>query len=554
MISKNAYRAGLRFAAAVLGSAALFWSGASHAESVLRIAMTAADIPYTAGQPDQGYEGNRFTGITLYDSLIQFDLSKANAPSGLIPDLATSWSVSSTDKTKWIFKLRPGVKFHDGSPFNADAVVWNVRKIADKSAPQFDPRQAGLTISRMPTLVSARKIDDLTVELTTSIPDSFFPYNATNLYFASPTQWQKDYDAVPASVTDPAKRSQLAWATFAAHPSGTGPFKGVLLVPHQRFEMVRNPDYWDPARRPKIDRVVLLPMPEASARTAALLGHQVDWIEAPAPDAISQIKRAGFTIYANTQPHLWPWQLSLAPGSPWRDLRVRQAANMCIDRDGMKTLLGGYMTPALGVYSPGDPWWGNPTYHIRYDPAAARQLMTAAGYSAAKPMEVKVQISSAGSGQMQPEEMNEFMQENLKQCFFDVKLEVLDWNTLLSNWRLGALDPAAHGANAINVSASTMDPFFGMVRFSSKGAFPPVSNNWGYFSDATTEKLVQEARNTFDPAQRDALLGQLHAYIVQQLPFVFVAHDVGPRAMSPRVHGVVEPHNWLIDIATMSIQ
>jgi peptide/nickel transport system substrate-binding protein len=150
--------------------------------------------------------------------------------------------------------------------------------------------------------------------------------------------------------------------------------------------------------------------------------------------------------------------------------------------------------------------------------------------------------------------MNQYMQENLKACFFDVKLEVLDWNTLLTNWRLGATNPAAHGANVINVSASTMDPFFGMVRFSSKGAFPPASNNWGYFSDDTTEKLVQEARTAFDPAKRDAYLAQLHAYMVDQDSMIFVAHDVGPRAMSPKVTGVVQPHNWLIDIATMSMK
>ncbi|PLX67789.1 MAG: ABC transporter substrate-binding protein, partial [Azoarcus sp.] len=113
---------------ALIGSTLLALSFASSAvmaqEKVLRIGMTAADIPRTLGQPDQGFEGNRFTGIPMYDSLTQWDLSKADAPSVLIPGLATSWEVDAADKTKWIFKLRPGVKFHDGSAFNADAVVW----------------------------------------------------------------------------------------------------------------------------------------------------------------------------------------------------------------------------------------------------------------------------------------------------------------------------------------------------------------------------------------------------------------------------------------------
>ena len=111
----------------------------------------------------------------------------------MIPGLATEWAVDDTDKTKWTFKLRPGVTFHDGSPFNADAVVWNVDKVLKQDAPQFDPSQVGVTASRMPTLASARKIDDMTVELTTKEPDSFLPINLTNLFMASPAKWQKLY-------------------------------------------------------------------------------------------------------------------------------------------------------------------------------------------------------------------------------------------------------------------------------------------------------------------------------------------------------------------------
>src|SRR6202795_1816518 len=164
------------------------------AATVLRIGMTAADIPRTLGQPDQGFEGNRFTGLTMYDALTMWDLSSATKPSVMVPGLATEWAVDDADKKKWTFKLRPGVTFHDGAPFNADAVVWNVEKVLKQDAPQFDPSQVGVTASRMPTLASARKIDDMTVELTTKEPDSFLPINLTNLFMASPAKWQKLYD------------------------------------------------------------------------------------------------------------------------------------------------------------------------------------------------------------------------------------------------------------------------------------------------------------------------------------------------------------------------
>jgi len=534
-------------------AAALVAPGAQAQEKVLRIAMTAADIPRTLGQPDQGFEGNRFTGIPIYDSLTQWDLSKADAPSVLIPALSTSWAVDAKDKTKWVFKLRPGVKFHDGSAFTADAVIWNVQKVLDKDAPQFDPSQVGVTASRMPTLRSARKIDEMTVEFTTSEPDSFLPINLTNLFMASPAQWNAKLKAVPASVTAPAERSKAAWTAFAADPAGSGPFRVTRFVARERLELAANKGYWDPRRTPKIDKVVMQPMPEANARTAALLGGQVDWIEAPSPDAMAQITQRGFKIYSNAQPHVWPWQLSFAEGSPWLDKRVRQAANLCVDRGGLKQLLGGMMAEPKGTVPPGHPWWGNPKFDIKYDVKGAQALMTQAGFSAAKPVKVKVQISASGSGQMQPLPMNEFVQQSLKACYFDVEFDVIEWNTLFTNWRKGAKDPSANGANAVNISFAAMDPFFAMVRFVSTKAFPPVSNNWGYYGNAEVDKLVANARTSFDEKARDAALAKLHAHMVEDAPFVWIAHDVGPRAMSAKVKNVVQPKSWFIDIATMTM-
>ncbi len=523
-------------------------------EKVLRIGMTAADIPRTHGQPDQGFEGNRFTGIPMYDALVHWDLSKADAASVIIPGLALSWQVDAADKNKWVFRLRPGVKFHDGSPFNAAAVVWNVQKVLDQNAAHFDQSQVGVTVSRMPNLVSARAIDDLTVELTTRNPDSFLPINLTNLFMASPTHWQKLLGEVPASVTDAKARAAAAWTAFAANPSGTGPFRGVRLVPRERFEMVANKEYWDAARRPKVDRVVLLPLPEANARTAALLSGQVDWIEAPAPDSVPQIKQRGFTMYTNAQPHVWPWQFSFREGSPWVDRRVRHAANLCINRAELKELLGGLMEIPVGTVPPGHPWWGNPSFQIKYDLPAARRLMQEAGFSAQRPLNVKVLTSASGSGQMQPIVMNEWLQQALKECFFNVELEVAEWNAVFTNWREGAGHPNARGANATNVTFAAMDPFFAMIRFVTRQTNPPASNNWGFFNSDEFDQLAATARSTFDDAGRDQALAALHKRIVEEAPFLWVAHDVGPRAMSARVTGVVQPRSWFIDIAPMDIR
>lgn len=526
--------------------------GLAQAESVLRIGMTAGDIPRTLGQPDQGFEGNRFTGLTMYDALTLWDLSSAEEASVVIPGLATEWSVNEDDPTKWTFVLREGVTFHDGSPFNADAVVWNVEKVLDEDALHYDASQVGVTASRMPTLRSATKIDEYTVELTTSEPDSFLPINLTNLFMASPAKWQEHFDA--ASGDDDAKAA-AAWEAFARDASGTGPWIMESLAPRERLELVKNEDYWDADRVPNVDRLILYPMPEANARTAALLSGQVDWIEAPAPDAIAQIESRGFVIHKNEAPHVWPWQFSRIEDSPWNDINVRQAANLCIDREGMRDgLLAGLMAPATGAVEDGHPWRGDITFNITYDPDEGRRLMEESGFSADNRLSVKALTSASGSGQMQPLPMNEYIQQALGECYFDVELEVLEWNTLFTNWRQGATDPSSLGAHSTNVTFATMDPFFALVRFLQSDMAPPVSNNWGHINEPLYDELVQKARQTFEPEARDAALAELHAASVNDAAFLYVAHDVSPRAMSPNVQNVIQPKSWFIDFSPITIE
>jgi peptide/nickel transport system substrate-binding protein len=536
----------LLLAAACLAAAAPagFAPTAASAQGTIRIGMTAADIPLTHGQPDQGFEGNRFTGIPLYDGLTAWDLSSADKPSVVIPGLSTEWQVDEADKTRWVFRLRPGVKFHDGSDFNADAVVWNVRKVLDREAPHYDPRQVGLTASRMPTLRRAEKIDDLTVALITSEPDSLLPINLTNLFMASPTHWEGLRRAAP--------NAEAAWNAFAATPSGTGPFRLTRFVARQRVEMARNDNYW--GDKAKAAAVHLIPIPEANARTAALLSGQVDWIEAPSPDAVPQLRSRSMAITQNLQPHVWPWQPCFVGDSPLKDVRVRRALNLAIDRDGLKQLLGGFMVAPVGSFPPGHPWWGNPSFQIRTDKAEARRLLAEAGYGPQRPLNLKVQISASGSGQMQPLPMNEFLQQDLKGVGVNVDFDVVDWNTLFTNWRQGCQAPSARGAHATNVSFSAMDPFFALVRFYDSKMAAPVSNNWGHFSDPRFDEMIREARNSFEPAARDAALAKLHAAGVDEALFIWIAHDVAPRAMSPRIRGYVQPQSWFVDLRLPSIQ
>ncbi len=210
----------------------------------------------------------------------------------------------------------------------------------------------------------------MTVEFTTVAPNALFPFEIAWILMSSPRQWET---------------VGKSWDNFLKAPSGTGAWKLDKYTPRERAELVPNAAYWDASRRPKLERVVLLPLPDPAARTAALLSGQVDWIEAPAPDAIPQLKSRGMVITQNVYPHNWTWHFSRVEGSPWNDIRVRKAANLAVDRVAMTELLGGLMVPAKGMVPPSSPWFGKPKFDIKTDVAEATKLMAEAGYSKAKP-------------------------------------------------------------------------------------------------------------------------------------------------------------------------
>src|ERR1700732_2044099 len=145
--------------ALTLTLAGSLFSSPSWAQGTLRIAMTAADIPTTTGMPNNGYEGMRFLGYPIFEGLVLWDLTHADRLASLRPGLAEKWEQSRDDKKTWIFHLRHGVKFHDGTDFNADAVIWNLERYFNKDSAQFEPATTGLTRSRVPLLASFKKID-----------------------------------------------------------------------------------------------------------------------------------------------------------------------------------------------------------------------------------------------------------------------------------------------------------------------------------------------------------------------------------------------------------
>jgi peptide/nickel transport system substrate-binding protein len=506
-------------------------------ETVLRVAMTAADIPLTTGQPSQGSEGIRFMGITAYDALVNWDLSRSDVAATIRPGLAESWAVDQAKPTQWTFRLRKNVIFHDGSAFDAASVVWNLDKLIRRDAPQFDQGQATQAAIWTGVIAAYHAIDAFTVAIETKIPDANLPFEMSSIFMSSQKRWED---------------VGRDWSKFANQPSGTGPWMVIKVVQRERVEFVRFTSYWDPQRVPKCDRLTILPIPDAVTRISALLTGQVDWVEAPAPDTLGQLKQAGMQIVLNQYPHIWPYLYSCLPDSPFRDLRVRKAMNLAIDREGLCSLLGGTALPAKGIVPPGHPWFGKPTFDIKYDPDAARALLKDAGYGPNKPCAVTFLISTAGSGQMQPLPMNEAIKEALEDVGFAVTLQAMDWESLRARRRAGAAAPENKGAHALNNSLGAADPT-AIIQYAWSKMIPPAGTDWGWFKDAEADALAEQASVEFDPARQTALLAKLHARIVDQAIWCFVVHDLNPRALSPRVKGFVQAQSWLQDLTPVEI-
>lgn len=502
----------------------------------LRIAMTTSDVPTTGGIPDNGSEGGRFAGYPIYDGLVNWDFTNTSGPAGLTPGLATSWSVDPDDKTKWIFNLREGVQFHDGTTMTADDIIWNLDRHLNEAAPHFDSIQAPTYRTYTGSIAKYEKIDDLTVAIYTKEPFSMLDYLISRVFIVSPSQYEKVGN----------------WLDFQATPSGTGPFKVVAVTPRTSIELERFDAYWDKTRVPKVEKLILLPIPDSNTRTAALRSGQVDWIEVPAPDSIPSLVSAGFNIVTKPYPHIWSWRMNTTEASPLSDVRVRRALNYAIDRDAMVELLNGTAIPAIGIYPQNDPYFGSPEHIYSYDPDLARSLLAEAGFGTDNPLKLIVNLPTAGSGNMVPLAMSELVQLYLAEVGVTVEYEVSDWGVVLKNMRTA---PGAEGQphrDAINHGQPFGDPT-NLYRSHESSQTPPSGGNWGMHSNADVDKYLNELVTIFDPAEQTAVIAKAHEAIVDDAARLFVVHDLNPRALSPKVVGFDQAQSWYQDFTQVSI-
>jgi len=504
----------------------------ARAETALRIAMTASDIPDYVGQPDQGLEGFRFVGFQLYEGLIGWDLSDADKEPALRPLLAKSWKVDDTDKKKWLFELQENVKFHDGCEWNADVAIWNLERLTKEGVAQFNPVNFARARSLTNAIAGFEKTGDYSIAITTTQEHSLFPFLVPRILMISKCAYEaagNDYQA------------------YAKNPSGTGPYKFVNAVPRERLELAKNEAYWDETRIPKQDSLVLIPMPEATTRAAALMSGEVDFIEAPSPDTIPRLKSSGMNVITGPYPHTWSYVLNFQNGA-FSNLKVRQAANYAINRAEMVALLDGIALESYGFFLPSVAYRGDPVKY-EYDPEKAKALLEEAG---CLPCTITVAMSTSGSGQMQPLPMNELVKAQLEAVGFQVKFDVMDWNAMVEIFRKGAAEYPQY--DAINYSLAVLDPLTGFINHVVTDARAPSGSNWGWYDNKEVDDLARQALATFDPEQQAELIRKMHEAVVADAGRVFIVHDTNPRALAPNVKGFVQAQSYFVDLTQVTVE
>ncbi|HEX4431809.1 MAG TPA: ABC transporter substrate-binding protein [Frankiaceae bacterium] len=492
---------------------------------VLTIGMTASDIPSadTVLASGQGYEGYRFVGNSLYDSLTKYDLKQGDKIPSIVGGLATSWTHNAT-ATAWTFKLRSGVSFSDGTPFNADAVLFNLDRYTNKKSPNYYAPVAASAALSVGSITSYKKIDSSTVEIDTAAPASHLPSDVVFLYMASPTAVKK-YGNV----------------NYANHPAGTGPFTMKSLTRGQQMVLAANPKYWGGA--PKVSEVILKPIPDSSTRLAALKSGEVNWIEAPDPDTIASLKSSGFQVFTNSYDHVWPWIFNEKTG-PLSKLQVRQALNYGIDRQTMATdLLQGTADPAFQVAPKASLAYQQTNNVYSYNPTKAKQLLAQAGYP--NGFKLTVSYPTSGSGNMQPGPMNQELQSDLAKIGVKVELKPIEWAAMLTSFTAGKIPD---NADAINISLTFIQESFWGLLFSSQSPL-----NIGHYADPAVDALIAKSATEADDAARNATYSQMAALITKDAPWLFVVNDRNPRVLASNVKGFIEPKSWFVDLTTVSV-
>ena len=433
--------------------------------------------------------------MNVYDGLVRYKPGLLEVE----PALATAWKISN-DGTVYTFTLRGGVTFHDGSPFNAEAVVFNFDRMLKEDHPYYNTGPFPLSFF-FSAIKSVEAVDDMTVKFTLNEPYAPFMSN-----LAYPT----------GLIVSPAAVMRHG-TSIGRNPSGTGPFKFVEWRANEAVVVEANRNYWDGA--PALQAVVFRPITDANTRTAEMLAGGIDLMVEVPPVSLSEFQGNSFTVHEQAGPHVWFLILNAKEG-PFTDVRVRQAANYAINKEAIvNDVLEGTAKVAAGPTPPAFAWAYNEDLEpYPYDPNKARALIAEAGAQGA---ELTFYVTEGGSGMLDPVAMGTAIQADLEAVGFDVKIETYEWNTFL-----GKVNPGLEGkADMAEMAWMTNDPDTLPFLALRTAAWPENDGfNSGYYSNPEVDKLLEAARATTNQSERARLYKEMQVIVQEDAPWVFVAN------------------------------
>ena len=456
--------------------------------------------------------------MNVYDGLVRYKDGTLEVE----PALATGWEISD-DGTEYTFTLREGVKFHDGSEFNADAVVFNFERMLNEDHPYHDTGPFPLAFF-FSAVESVEAVDPLTVKFTLNAPYAPFLSN-----LAYPT----------GLIVSPSAVEQHG-AEFGRNPSGTGPFTFAEWRSNEAVVVEGNPDYWDGA--PELQAVVFRPITDANTRTAEMLAGGIDLMVEVPPVSLSEFQGDQFTVHEQAGPHVWFLILNAKEG-PFADKRVRQAANYAVNKAAIvNDVLEGTAEVAAGPTPPAFAWAYNDALEpYPYDPEKAKELIAEAGAEGA---ELTFYVTEGGSGMLDPVAMGTAIQADLEAVGFDVSIETYEWNTFL-----GEVNPGLEGkADMAEMAWMTNDPDTLPYLALRTEAWPDAGGfNSGYYSNPDVDALLEQARVSTDQEERAGLYKQMQEIVQEDAPWVFVANWKQNAVTSDRVENFsLQPSFFLL--------
>lgn len=348
----------------------------------------------------------------IYESLIAENLSRPaseGAPE-LVPALAESWEVSRDAKV-FTFKLRRGVKFHDGTDFNAQAVRFNVRRFTDPSFEFFDLRAKGSMSTIYANLAEIKALDEYTVQYVFSEPFPEFPRLLPQGNYVS-------------GIFSPKALQTYGQSGLAENPTGTGPFKFVSRTRGEKTELARNDDYW--GEKAYVGRIIFRPIQDDSTRLAAFQAGEIDILTRVPADAVDLLKGLGATVHESDnagQVYLnWIFKNRFA-----QNKQLRQAIIHAIDRENItKILYKGYAKPSYNILNFSNTAYDPNQKDYAYDPEKARELIKAAGFG-----DGEVNFTIATDEANQP--LVEWLQRDLGKVGITVRILSQEWLTYTTN-------------------------------------------------------------------------------------------------------------------------